>query len=201
LKITPLNAEELREALEHRGASILFLVFNTANAVLDVWWGQLHRTRKALTKQLQLSEFKVLRDAAWSENNARITVLVFELEQQSISLAKKHLGPPLEFEKECQSFLAKYAQSDDVIAGPFIDQKRWVVEVHRKFTDAAKLLKTKVSSGGRDVGVAELIGAKIREDFQILSGFDIAEHYFYNEGFAQFLTEFLSGKPFWLQLQ
>ncbi len=199
LKTTPLSVEELRETLANRGSSLIFLTFGKIEAVPDVLWGQLHRTRKALRTQLELSDFTVLRDAVWSENNAAFTMFIFELEKRVLPLAKKHLGPPLEREKECESFLAKYADNSDVVAGPFIDEGRWMVEVQRKITDAAEFLRTKLSSGGRDLGMAELVATALHKDFLVLTGEDITEHYVYNEGFAEFLTSFLSGKPSWLE--
>jgi tRNA nucleotidyltransferase (CCA-adding enzyme) len=127
LKTEPLTVEELRETLKTRGSSLVFLIFGKINAVPDVLWGQLHRTRKALRKQLELGDFVVLRDDVWNEENSELSVFVFELEQCVLSAAKKHLGPPLEFEKECESFLTKYTEKSGVIAGPFIDDGRWLL--------------------------------------------------------------------------
>jgi tRNA nucleotidyltransferase (CCA-adding enzyme) len=199
LKTHPLSVDELYDALEGRGSTMLFLSVGNIDAVPDILWGQLHRTRKALRKQLELADFKVLRDAVWSEENAHQTVFVLEVEQQFLSDVKKHLGPPLELEHECDSFLAKYANNADVIAGPFIDEGRWVVELQRRHIDAAQMLESKISKGGRDVGVAELVAKAIKEGFLVLVGDEITEHYAYNEAFAEFLTSFLSGKPFWLE--
>ncbi len=199
LKMQPLSVEELRNTIADRGSSLVFLTCDKVQAVPDVLWGQLYRTQKALRKQLQLNDFKVLRDAVWSEENAIFAIFVFELESRILSPAKKHVGPPLELLKECDRFLAKCSDNSSVVAGPFIEGGRWVVEVRRKFTDAADLLRSKLKSGGRDMGVAELIAENLRKDFLILIGEDVTEHYMYNEGFAGFLTEFLSGKPFWLE--
>ena len=199
LKTHPLSVEELHQTLNTRGSSIIFLTFGRIEAVPDVLWGQLHRTRKALRKQLELSDFKVLRDAVWSEDTAEDTIFVLELEQRVLHPVKKHLGPPLEFQEECEDFLAKHSSNSKVVAGPFIDEGRWVVELPRKFTDAVELLRAKVGSGGRELGVAELVANALRETFLILIGEEITEHYVYNKGFAEFLTGFLSGKPFWLE--
>jgi tRNA nucleotidyltransferase (CCA-adding enzyme) len=198
LKTEPLSVEELHQTLQKRGLTLVFLTFNKIQAVPDVLWGQLYRTRKALRKQLELGDFKVLRDAVWSEDHAETAVLVFELEQRTLPATRIHLGPPLEFQKECEDFLAKYTDNPNVAAGPFINDGRWVVELPRKFTDAAELLKAKVAGGGRNAGVAELVAEALREHFLVLVDEEITEHYVYNEGFAAFLTEFLSGKPFWL---
>ncbi len=199
LKTHPLSVEELRETLKNRGSTLIFLAFPKIEAVPDVLWGQLHRTRKALRKQLELADFEVMRDTVWSEDNSADSIFVFELEAQILPATKKHLGPPLEFQKECESFLEKYSASRDLVAGPFIDGGRWVVELPRKLTDAAELLRTKLRFGGRDVGVAELIAKALHENFLILVGEEVTEHYIYNNGFGEFLTGFLSGKPFWLE--
>ena len=192
-----LSADELKVQLESRGSAIVFLTFSNIEAVPDVLWGQLHRTRRSLRKLLELSDFEVLRDTVWSDDQT-LTVFAFELEQRVLPLAKKHLGPPLEREKECESFLAKYSCNGDVIAGPYVEDGRWVVELRRKFTDAVALLKAKVKSGGRDVGVAELIAQALRKNLNILVNSEVTEVYA-NGDFAEFLTDFLAGKPFWLE--
>jgi tRNA nucleotidyltransferase (CCA-adding enzyme) len=199
LKVTPLSLEEFEKALMNRGSTVLVLVLGKINAVPDVLWGQLHRTRKALRKQLELADFNVLRDEVWSEEDALFSVFVFEIDQQIIPSIKKHLGPPLELQNECSRFLEKYHSNINVVAGPFIEEGRWVVEVYRKFIDAATLLQEKVKDGGKNAGVAELIAQEARKRFLVFVGDQIVEHYSYSETFAQYLTSFLSGKPFWLE--
>jgi tRNA nucleotidyltransferase (CCA-adding enzyme) len=193
-----LNAQALKSALEKRGSALVFVSFDGIEAVPDVLWGQLHRTRRALRKMLELSDFKVLRDAVWSDEKA-LAVFVFELDQRVLPLARKHLGPLLEREKECESFSAKYRGNAAVIAGPYVDDGRWVVEVPRKFTDAVVLLKAKLKDGGRDIGVAKLIAQAFCKDFNVLVDYEVAETYKDNTGFAEFLTDFLVGMPFWLR--
>ena len=198
LRTQPMSVEELYKALENRGSAIIFVAFSKVKAVPDVLWGQLHRTRRALRKQLELSDFKVLRDAVFSEDHAAFTAFVFELEQQILPCAKMHLGPPLEREEECESFLQKYAANSEVVAGPFIDEGRWKVELRRRYADASDFLRIKLGSGGKDIGVADLIAEALRDSFQVMVGEEIAMHYSYNDSFAEFLTNFISGKPFWL---
>ena len=195
----PFSDAELRNALTRRGTTLVFLTFDKVNAVPDVLWGQLHRTRKALTKQLEISGFNVLRAAAWSEETAQFVTLVFELEQCELSHAVKHIGPPLEFEKECESFLSKYVGNSNVVAGPFLDGGRWMVELPRKFTNAAAMLREILKSGGKEVGVASLIAKALRHDCLVLVGEEISQRLGNNAEFAQFLTEFLKGKPLWLK--
>lgn len=197
-KISALSAEALKSKLENRGASLIFLTLGEIEAVPDVLWGQLYRTQRSLRKVVELNDFKILRDAVWSDEKT-LSAFVFEFEQQVLPSVKKHLGPPLEREKECDKFLSKYAHSTDVVSGPYIEDGRWIVELRRKFTDAVELLKEKLKDGGRKVGVAELMSQAFRKKLEILVNNEVVEIYQCNGEFAAFLTDFLSGKPFWLE--
>jgi tRNA nucleotidyltransferase (CCA-adding enzyme) len=197
-KISALSAEVLKSRLENRGASLIFLTLDKIEAVPDVLWGQLYRTQRSLRKLAELNDFKVLRDAAWSDEKT-LSVFVLEFEQRVLPSVKKHLGPPLEREKECEKFLSKYAHNNDVVSGPYIEDGRWVVELRRKVTDAVEFLKEKLKDGGRNVGAAELISQAFREKLRILVNSEVIQVYDGNRKFAEFLTGFLSGKPFWLK--
>jgi tRNA nucleotidyltransferase (CCA-adding enzyme) len=198
-KTKPLPIAKLKSQLAKRGSSTIFLVISQMPAVPDVLWGQLYRTKRSLSKLLELADFKVLKDSVWS-NEQTLSVFIFELENQILSNVKSHLGPPLEREMECERFLAKYSEDQRVISGPYVEEGRWIVLVPRKATDAVALLKERLTDGGKSAGVAELIVKSIQKEFTVLVGADIAKVYFENEEFAVFLTEFLLGKPFWLSL-
>jgi tRNA nucleotidyltransferase (CCA-adding enzyme) len=198
-KINALTPSALKSNLDSRGSSLLFLTLGNNKAVPDVLWGQLYKTKRALRKLAELNDFKVLRDAVWS-NETTFSVFAFELEQPILPSVKKHLGPPLKREKECEKFLSKYASNGSVVSGPYIEDGRWVVELRRKFTDAVALLREKLQDGGRNIGVAELMAQAFREKLEVLINSEVAEVYWGNREFAEFLTGFLSGKPFWLLL-
>ena len=124
---------------------------------------------------------------------------MFELEAQVLPNIKKHLGPPLERETECEKYLAKYGDNERVISGPYIEDGRWIVELPRKTTDAVALLKEKLADGGKNAGVADLISKIIQKNLKVLVGDEVQAVYEGNNDFAEFLTDFLSGKPFWLK--
>ncbi len=193
-----LPFEQLKTLLESRGLSTVFLVIDQVSAVPDVLWGQLYKTKRSLHKLVEISDYKILKDAVWS-NEKNLSVLVFELEQQVLPRAKKHLGPPLEREPECESFLGKYAANEEVVSGPFVEDGRWVVLLPRKTTDIVTLLKDKLAGGGKNAGVADLIAESIRRKLMVLVNGQIDTVYSENTDFAVFLTKFVSGKPFWLK--
>lgn len=193
-----LPAEELKQKLAKRGSAIIFLTFEKVDAVPDILWGQLYKSKRSLHKLIQLNDFNVLRDLPWSDERT-INTFIFELEQRFISLVKKHLGPPLEKKNECEKFLLKHVKSPNTVSGPYIEDERWVVEIRRKYTDVIVLLKEKLRDGGRNTGVAREISKVLRKGFKIFVNEEIVEVYKRNSEFAKFLTEFLSGKPKWLE--
>jgi tRNA nucleotidyltransferase (CCA-adding enzyme) len=199
-KTKRLPIAKLKSQLANRGSATVFIVILQIPAVPDVLWGQLYRTKRSLSKLLELADFRVLKDSVWS-NEQTLSVFIFKLENQLLPTVKKHLGPPLEREVECKSFLSKYSENPLVVSGPYVEDGRWIVLVPRKATDAMELLKEKLADGGKNAGVAELIAKSIQKDFTVLVGADIAKVYVENEEFAVFLTEFQLGKPFWLSLQ
>jgi len=132
-------------------------------------------------------------------NLSHSLIFILELEGQVISPIKIHLGPPLEKKSECERFVKKHLASPNTVSGPYIKEGRWVVEIRRKYTDVSVLLKAKLKDGGRRVGIAEKISDELRKGFDILVNQEIMGVYKKNGEFAKCLTEFLSGKPKWLQ--
>ncbi len=193
-----LSPEALKSQLGNRGSSTVFLVIGELNAVPDVLWGQLYRSKRALRTMLELNDYRVLKDEVWS-NEKTLSVFIFELEQQVLPNIKKHLGPPLEREAESEKYLSKYAGDERVISGPYIEDGRWMVELTRKNTDASALLNEKLADGGKNAGVADLIAKTIQKNFKVIVDAEVLQVYEGNIDFAAFLTDFLLGKPFWLK--
>ena len=188
----------IADRLAECGAVYVFVVIGELTAVPDVLWGQLYRTKRSLRKLLETNEFKVVKDAVWS-NESSLSVFTFELEQRVIPKIKKHLGPQLERAADSEKFLEKYASDKQVLSGPYVEGGRWVVEVPRKNQDAASLLREKLADGGKNAGVAELVAKAVQRDFKVLVNGDVLKIYVENSDFAVFLTEYVSGKPFWLE--
>jgi tRNA nucleotidyltransferase (CCA-adding enzyme) len=198
--IHALPPNQVEAHLSGENVSHLYIQISDLDAVPDVLWGQLYRTKRSLRKLLETNDFTVLRDAVWS-NESSLTVFAFELEQHVLPNVKKHLGPQLERQAESEKYLSKYLSDSRVLSGPYVEDGRWVVELPRKYTDAKALFSEKLSDGGRNAGVAEIVAEAIKADLKILVDEEILKAYTENSDFAVFLTEFLSGKPLWLVAQ
>lgn len=193
-----LPVKELKITLKNFGSDFLFLAFGRVNAVPDVFWGQLYKTQRSLRKLLELNDFCVLRDQVWSDEK-KLGIFIFELERRFMSSVKKHSGPPLERENECRNFLRKYVGNSCTVSGPYVENGRWVVEIKRRYVDAVTLISEKLKNGGRDIGVADKTAEELSRKFHIFVNEEIVELYKKNRAFAEFLTDFLSGKPKWLE--
>jgi hypothetical protein len=93
----------------------------------------------------------------------------------------------------------KYVDSKDTVCGPYVEDGRWAVLVRRKSTDVCDLFRQRLKDGGRSAGVAEGISQVLKKSFRVLVNEEIVEVYETNGEFAIFLTEFLQGKPKWLE--
>ncbi len=196
-KTFPLSAAKMRRELKRCGPAIVFVTFGRVDAVPDILWGQLYKSQRSLRKLVELSDFSVLRDFAWSDEKT-VNVFGFELEHCCIPPVKKHLGPPLEKESECEKFLLKHQHGSGTVAGPYVEDGRWVVQVRRKFTDACVLLRERLKDGGKSAGVAEGISQVLKKKgFRVFVNEEVVGVHGKNKEFVVFLREFLSGKPKW----
>ena len=106
---------------------------------------------------------------------------------------KRHLGPTLARKKECENFLQKHLGAESTVSGPRLEDGRWIVDVKRKSTDVAELLKK-----NRGNGVAEIVSEAVADSLEVLVNNEVLDLYSSSPEFAKFLTEYLEGKPRWL---
>ncbi len=189
--------KRIAEIFKSRGSTLVFVKFGKVNTVPDVLWGQLYKSQRSLRKRLQTHDFRVIRDAVWS-NEQDLNVFLFEVANRVLPHFRKHLGPPIEKREDCEKFLQKHVKSTYTLSGPRIENGRWIVETRRKYTDVTALLADTLEKGGRQAGVADLISQTVTENLQILTNAEILDSYKNNKELARLITEYLIGKPRWL---
>jgi tRNA nucleotidyltransferase (CCA-adding enzyme) len=195
-KTKALTKTELVEQIGDRGSCLVFIKFEGKTVVPDVLWGQLYKSQKAIRKILTQNDFRVLRDAVWSDEKS-LNVFVFELQNRLIPNMKTQVGPPLNKKIESEKFLRKHLGSGLIVCGPRIGKSRWVVDVKREYTDAVVLLENKLRDGGKLEGVADIVADAVGS-LEVLVNDKLLSLYTVNSGFAGFLSQFLDGKPLWL---
>ncbi|MFH0849200.1 MAG: CCA tRNA nucleotidyltransferase [archaeon] len=195
--VKALTVPALKRKLKNSTA-LVCIQLGFIDAVVDVLWSQLYKTERSLRNLLKTTGFTVLRSSSWTNEKDK-SVILFELEQAQLPLVHKRLGPPVWRKQESKDFLKKHLGAADTVSGPMVEEGRWVVHKRRKTRHAVQLLKEKMRDGGRDVGVAAKVAITPRKDFRLSSDDRITKLYETDQGFARFLTNYLVGRPFWLE--
>jgi tRNA nucleotidyltransferase (CCA-adding enzyme) len=183
--------------MQRRGWNLLAIELGQIDAVVDVLWSQLYRTERALRNLLRQEGFNVTRSASWS-NEKDLNLILFELENLTLSPVRKHLGPQVVRSQASQLFLHKHLSEDRSISGPWVDDDRWAVGQLRVNTRAPEFLRSKIRDGGRQVGVPSKIAPVLKRRHRVLTGPALIDFYSRNRDAAQFVTSFLKGRPAWL---
>ena len=192
-----MTGKDYQKQFRARESTILCLAIGKVNAVVDILWSQLYRTQRALVNLLENNDFNVIRSAAWSDGKS-LSVILFELESGQLPGSKRHDGPPVSRLKESASFLSKHLSDASTLSGPWIENGRWAVQKRRTPTSACALLKSALSSGGVNVGVAKLIAQSFKKNLRILENYHIGALVASNDEFAKMMRVYITGRPAWL---
>jgi len=193
-----LSEKQLVRSIAERGTALVFVKIGKVDTVPDILWGQLYKTQRSLRRMLVRNGYSIIGDTAWS-NETDLSVLLFEAEHRFLSATRKHLGPPVEKRFECERFLRKHLGASATVYGPRLEDERWVVGIKREYIDIIELLRAELKHGGRHVGVAELVSKAVANKPDVLVNEQIASTYRANSGFAEFLTQYIQGKPKWFR--
>ena len=192
-----VSPEVMVEELRGRPTDVLFLVIDESKADNpDVLWGQIHKSRQALERQIDEYGFRILRSTAWSNEKTR-HVFVFELDSANIPEAVKHTGPPAHLENNVRQFIEAYRDNPRTITGPDLFKDRWYVLVKREHVDIKEYMGVLLADGGRNIGVSRKLSVRILQHHRVLLNEEISE-YLVN-GFEDYLYDWLKGRPIWIE--
>jgi tRNA nucleotidyltransferase (CCA-adding enzyme) len=175
---------------------VVFLVVDESRAeVADSLWGQIHKSREALTRQLETSDFNVLGSTAWSDDERR-HVFAFRLESETIPPVAKRRGPPVNLGKDSERFIQAHMGAPGTVSGPGVEAGRWYVLSRREYTSARALLSHLLEDGGRSVGVSRNLSIRVLQHHRLLVNDEIEPYL--EGGLVDHLYWFLKGRPHWL---
>ena len=176
----PLTGEVFARLLAARGTHLFSLTFATPGYTPDTVVPQLRKSADSVRELLERSEFPVSRiDVCMGPERC---MLLFELMAETVPVMRRHIGPPLSSRENAEKFLAKYV-SEEVFAGPYVEDGRYVVEIARPFTRAVDLLRSKALF---DVALGKHVRRSMKQGWTVKIGAEC-----WDEEFAGFLSEFL----------
>ncbi|MBW6517288.1 MAG: CCA tRNA nucleotidyltransferase [ANME-2 cluster archaeon] len=178
---TPMSDVEFDFITGTRGTSLVAVVFDRPDVVEDVLYPQLFMLHGSITELLSRYGFQVLNSDVWAGDGEAAVVL--EMEVQQLPPVKKHLGPPVWEKSHAGSFKLKYLQNKG-LSEVYIEKGRYVVDVHRKYTDVAELLRNELHT----CRLGKHVGKNIQTGFKVLQGRELLE--IDSQRFREFLTGF-----------
>jgi len=154
-----------------RRTELILVKFAPPAVVPDILWPQMRRFAERLQDILEevKYEFKVFgRDVYTNEKD--FAAVLLEMEVSKLPAVQKKIGPDIFDFADSKRFLDKY--KGQTIAGPFIENEKWVAVVSRKFLVAREKLfdSLKVNAGIlKAKGIPNHIADKISKGFEIIS--------------------------------
>lgn len=168
-KIEPINESELIQSQLKRRTELLLVKFHPPNVVPDILWPQLRRFSDRLESILKENEFIVLRKDVYS-NEKDLAIVLLEMEVSKLPTVQKRIGPKVFDHDDSQRFIEKYSKHS--LAGPFIEENFWVVEIKRKFMAARDKLHESLKENIATLkakGIPNNIAEQLAKDFEIFS--------------------------------
>ncbi len=146
----PKTPAQIRALLRRRGTHLVLVTMPAPALTEDVTYPQVRKAHRAVLDLLLRGGFAVVGSSSGIEGKE--VVLAYEFEVFDLPKVRLHEGPPV-WVKNAEDFLMKWRASRATMAGPYLRDDRWVVEVARGATDAAVLLRRERASLslGRDL--------------------------------------------------
>jgi len=194
-KYEPLTENELITLQMKRRTELILVFFKPPKVVPDILWPQLRRFADRLEGILREYEFEVLRKDVYTSEK-ELAIVLIEMQISKLPRVDKKVGPPIFDLDDSERFIKKY--KNKALAGPFIENDFWCVEVEREFLTARdKLhdsLKEKVSIL-KAKGIPKYIAEGISKKFEIISENEgIMKLVKMDENFGVFLRKFFYKK-------
>jgi tRNA nucleotidyltransferase (CCA-adding enzyme) len=149
--------------------NLLIVEFSYKRRSPDVIWGQLKRSLNAISKQLDLANFKVVRSICVTDEE-ETAAFVFLIESITLSAYTEKIGPKISMRKETANFILK-SQKKSLIT--WVDSEMRVSTlIPRKNTNAKYFLKLLLTKKIESIGITKGLIGDIQRLFRIYSGDD-----------------------------
>jgi tRNA nucleotidyltransferase (CCA-adding enzyme) len=184
-KEKPWQKNKIKKMFEKK--EIIAIALSYPNDIPDIVWGQLKKLKTQAQRELEHNGFKVLSSSEWTDEKKQMAI-VFELDSLELSKAMKRVGPNISDLENSAMFLEKHKKT---IAGPRIEEGRWVIETEREFSHAKSLLENFLKR------IKKQSKANIKQatkNSKVLTEKKLLGYYSKSKDFQLFFSRFLKGK-------
>jgi len=147
--------------------NLLIVEFQYKMRSPDVIWGQLKRSLNAISRQLDLANFKVIRSTSATDEKKK-AVLAFLLESVTVPSYTQKNGPKIFMRRETDNFISRNYDKSLIM---WIDSEMRVKGlVKRKITNAKHYLKLLLTERIEYTGITKGLVGDIQKSFRIYTG-------------------------------
>jgi len=140
--------------------------FNHKPRSPDIIWGQIKRAASALSTQMEVEGFNVLRHMAFSDEKKH-ACLIFEFDSLEILKNRVREGPEFFSESDSERFIAKNSKKSEML---WISNKGKILSLQKRKHSNAKLFLQDLLKNNLDKsGVPKGLKADIKKGFKITS--------------------------------
>jgi tRNA nucleotidyltransferase (CCA-adding enzyme) len=161
------NRKEVKYLYKRLYPNLLVIEFSYSKRSPDVIWGQLKKSLNALSKQLKIADFKVIRTAC-STDEKNLAAFVFLLESLELWPYRERIGPEVFRRNATTSFISKNRK--ETVFMWIDDEMKIRILVKRKETFAKNYLNLMLSEDIESSGVTLGLKSDIRQSVQIYTG-------------------------------
>lgn len=166
----PINENDIVSLQLKRRTAIMLVTFKTPDVVPDILWPQLRRfadRMKSILEEVKY-EFKVFGSDVYSQKE--YSAILLEMEVSKLPSVQKRIGPSVFDARDAENFVGKYKKQ--ALAGPYIEDGFWVVEVGRKFMSAREKLEDSLKANENSLkskGIPNFIASQLAKEFEIVT--------------------------------
>ena len=194
-KYDPLTENELITLQMKRRTELILVYFKPPKVVPDILWPQLRRFADRLEGILKEYEFEILRKDVYT-NEKDLAVVLLEMQISKLPVVDKRIGPTIFDLDDSERFIKKYKKQ--ALAGPYIENDFWCVDIERKFLTARDKIRDSLKEKVNVLkakGIPKYITESISKKFEIISENErIMKLIVKDENFGVFLRRFFYKK-------
>ena len=163
------NEKSSLEIMRGLYPNLVIIEFSYKRRSPDVIWGQLKRSLNAISKQLELANFKVIRSICVTDQQ-ETAVFVFLLDSVTLSAYTEKIGPKIFMRKETANFILINREKSLIT---WVDNEMRVSTlIQRETTNAKHFLKLLLTKKIESTGITNGLKGDIQRLFRIYSGDD-----------------------------
>ncbi len=186
-----IEFNELVNMVNQSGRCMIFMVFGLHKDLPpDVIWGEIDRVMDRFVKIASKFDFRPIYSSGWSDEKI-ICIIGFEFEDCNLKEYRFHGGPPFYSSERVLGFIKKHCEGS--YAGPWINSSGYLrALVRRRYMTIYDLVIDRINE--------YLVAPDFRGNPPILLSIEgLYNMYLVDEGFREWLVDFVLRKPAWMK--